>query len=725
METIEKLRSEVLLRTLSIFSSRYSRAISPEALIAGLPHQDGLKSPDLLSFSQADTLFSRSAKRAGYKSSLVQKDLGTILELHLPIILLLAKGQSCILEAFNEDKTKVKVIYPEETVLEEWVDRETLEEEYLGFAFLLKKEITDDNRDNFVHKQYRGHWFWDTIKLSWPIYRDVLWASLLVNLFVLASPLFTMSVYDRVIPNNATETLMVFAVGVVMVYFLDSFLKFFRTRMLEVAAKKSDVIMSSIVFERILDLKMSMHPKSVGSFASNIRDFDMIRSFLTNSTMAVLIDLPFAIIFLWVIHYIGGNIVMIPIMMMILIMLYALVIRKPLEESIESTHEASARKNGILIESLHNIETIKTQGMSGQVQWNWEESVGDIAQKSLYSRLLSSSVPIVTGLLVQLTTVLIVIAGVFLIKDLELTMGGLIGIVILSSRTVAPMGQVAALLTNFSDAKSAYETINSIVEQPMERLGDHNFMERDHFKGKIEFRNVTFSYPDAEVPALDNISFVINAGESVGIIGRIGSGKSTIEKLILKLYDPSEGSILIDDIDIAQIDPERLRKYIGYVSQDVVLFRGTLKENILHGSLGSNDEKLLEVATYSGVDEFVKRHPLGYNMPIGERGQGVSGGQRQSIGIARALVSDAPVMLLDEPTNALDPTSETKLMVHFKEAFKDKTLILVTQKLPILKNVDRVIVMHMGRIYLDGQRDAVLKSLNSKASNKGAKVEKK
>ncbi len=723
METIEKLRSEVLLQTLSLFSSRYDRAISPEALLSGLPQDDLLRSPNLLSFSQADMLFSRASKSAGYKSKLVNRNLGTILDLHLPIILLLAQGQSCILEAFNEDKSQVKVIYPEDGGLEEWVDVEKLSSEYLGYAFLLKKEISNNDRENFVHKQHKNHWFWDTIKLSWPIYKDVLWASLLVNLFVLASPLFTMSVYDRVIPNNATETLMVFAVGVVAVYLLDGFLKFFRTRMLEIAAKKSDIVMSSIVFEKVLDLKMSMHPKSVGSFASNIRDFDMIRSFLTNSTMAVLIDLPFAIIFLWVIHYIGGNIVMIPMLMMILIMLYALVIRKPLEESIESTHEASARKNGILIESLHNIETIKTQGMSGLIQWRWEESVGDIAQKSLHSRLLSSSVPIVTGLLVQLTTVLIVIAGVFLIKDLELTMGGLIGIVILSSRTVAPMGQVAALLTNYSDAKSAYETINSIVSQPMERLESQHFMERDEFKGKIEFRNVVFTYPDTEVPALNDVSFVINPGESVGIIGRIGSGKSTIEKLILKLYEPSEGAILIDDIDIAQIDPERLRKYIGYVSQDVVLFRGTLKDNILHGSLGANDEKLLEVATLSGVDDFVRRHPMGYNMPIGERGQGVSGGQRQSIGIARALVSDAPVMLLDEPTNALDPTSETKLMGHFHKAFKNKTLILVTQKLPILKNVERIIVMHMGRVYLDGQRNAVLKALNSK-STKEQKIEK-
>ena len=711
MKNINKIRSDLLLQTLSLFTNRYDKAVSVDTLTAGLPLTPNTKSPDLLSFSQAHTLFSRATKRAGFKSTLVERDLKTILDLHLPVILLLAHGQSCILEAFNEDRTEVKVVYPGENPLEEWLSLESLDEEYLGYAFLLKKDIAREEQTTFAHKQHKKHWFWDTLKLSWPIYKDVLLASLLVNLFVLASPLFTMSVYDRVIPNNATETLIVFAIGVITVYIIDGFLKFFRTRMLEIAAKKSDVVMSSIIFEKVLDLKMAMHPKSVGSFASNIRDFDAIRSFLTNATMSVLIDMPFALIFLLVIYYIGGTIVVIPATMMVLILIYALIIYKPLEKSIESTHEASAKKNSILIESLHNIETIKTQGMSGQVQWEWEESVGEIAQKSLYSRLLSASVPTITGLLVQLTTVLIIIYGVFMIRDLELTMGGLIGIVILASRTVAPMGQVAALLTNYSDAKTAYDVINTITSQPMERLTDQHFIERETFKGKIEFKNVTFSYPEAEVTALKDVSFVINSGEHVGIIGRIGSGKSTIEKLILKLYDPDEGSILIDDIDIAQIDPARLRKFIGYVSQDIALFRGTVKDNILHRAPTASDEKLLEAARLSGVDEFIKRHPLGYNMPIGERGQGLSGGQRQSIGIARALISAAPVMLLDEPTNALDQLSEAQLMGHFSKAFSGKTLILVTQKMSLLTATKRVIVMHEGKVYLDGKRDEVLKAL--------------
>lgn len=709
----DALYSEVLLEALVLFINRYYRPISKESLSAALPVQPQQSVPDLLNATQSSTTFARAAKRAGLKSRLIKRPLKHISELHLPLILILADANCCILEAFDTDKNRAKVIYPEgEEGLEEWVDLEKLSEVYLGYAFLIKKEI--DSADETLQKKAfkPKHWFFDTLKLSLPIYRDVLVASLLINLFVLATPLFTMNVYDRVIPNNAMETLMVFSIGVLMVYLLDSFLKFIRTRLLEIAAKKSDVVMSSIIFEKVLDLKMAVHPRSIGSFANNIKDFEAVRSFLTNATMAAVIDLPFAVIFLLVIFYIGGMIVLIPLLIIAIILGYALIIKSPLQKSIESTHEASARKHGILIETLQNIETVKTQTMNGHVQWHWEESVGEIAQKSFYSRMLSSSVPTITGLLVQLNTVGIVIYGVFLIEKFELTMGGLIGIVILASRTVAPMGQVAALITNYSDARSAYDTVNDIIAQPLERPEGHRFIQRSDFRGKIEFRNVTFSYPGSEQPALKDVSFMIQAGEHVGIIGRIGSGKSTIEKLILKLYDPDEGMILIDDVDIAQIDPAQLREEIGYVSQDVALFRGTVKDNILHRNPNVTDEALLEAAVLSGVDEFVRRHPAGYSMPIGERSQGLSGGQRQSIGIARALISDAPLMLLDEPTNALDQLSESRLLNHLKVAFRGKkTVLLVTQKLGLLAITPRVIVMNEGRVYLDGQREAVLKAL--------------
>jgi ATP-binding cassette subfamily C protein LapB len=719
----ENLRMDALLDCLVLFTKLYHKPYSAEALTAGLPIEPGSDAPELFSINNAKGLFSRAAERAGLKSSLIRRPLQQISPLQLPMIILLSNQGACILDRFSEDGTQVKIIMPAEEAIEQWVERDVLQDEYIGFGFMVKKafEYTDET-SRTLHLNQK-HWFWSTIKLSASTYKDVLYASLLINLFVLASPLFTMNVYDRVVPNNAIETLWVFAIGVSIVYILDTFLKFTRTYLLESAAKKSDVIMSSIIFEKVLDLKMENHPGSVGSFASNLKDFDSIRSFLTNATMAAIIDLPFAVIFLAVIGYIGGAIVMIPMITMFLILSYAIIIKKPLRASIESTHEASAKKSSILIETLNNIETLKTLGTLNQVQWKWEESTGEIAGKSLNSRLLSASIPTITQLLIQLNTVMIIVYGVYLIQAFELSMGGLIAIVILTSRTLAPMGQVAALLTNYEDTKTSYETLNEIISKPSERPSGKKFVERPEFTGHIEFVDVTFTYPGTEIPALKNASFNIKPGEHVAIIGRIGSGKSTIQKLILGLYEPSSGQILIDGIDIKQIDPADLRKHIGYVSQDIMLFRGTVKDNITYRATHANDAAMIRAAQISGTSEFIQKHPKGYEMPIGERGQGLSGGQRQSIGIARAFLIDAPIMLMDEPSNAMDQITEAKLLDNLSKGLKGKTSLLVTQKMTLLKIVDRVIVINEGRVFIDAPKEEALKQLQGKGEGKN--LEKK
>ncbi|MCW8896126.1 type I secretion system permease/ATPase [Sulfurimonas sp.] len=721
LTSAENLRMDALLDCLVLFTKLYHKPFSAEALTAGLPIEPGADAPELFSINNAKGLFSRAAERAGLKSSLIRRPLAQISPLQLPMIILLSNQGACILDRFSEDGTQAKIIMPAEEAIEQWVDMDLLKDEYIGFGFMIKKayEYSDENKRTLNLDQ--KHWFWSTIKLSASTYKDVLYASLLINLFVLASPLFTMNVYDRVVPNNAIETLWVFAIGVSIVYVIDTFLKFTRTYLLESAAKKSDIIMSSIIFEKVLDLKMENHPASVGSFASNLKDFDSIRSFLTNATMAAIIDLPFAVIFLAVIWYIGGALVIIPMITMLLILTYAFIIKKPLRSSIESTHEASAKKSSILIESLNNIETLKTLGTLNQVQWKWEESTGEIAGKSLKSRLLSASIPTITQLLIQLNTVMVIVYGVYLIQEFELSMGGLIAIVILTSRTLAPMGQVAALLTNYEDTKTSYETLNEIISQASERPSGKKFVQRPEFSGHIEFVDVTFSYPGTDVPALKNVSFTIEPGEQVAIIGRIGSGKSTIEKLILGLYEPSSGQILIDGIDIKQIDPADLRKHVGYVSQDIMLFRGTVKDNITYRATHANDAAMIRAAQISGTSEFIKRHPKGYEMPIGERGQGLSGGQRQSIGIARAFLLDAPIMLMDEPSNAMDQITEAKLLENLKKALKGKTSILVTQKMTLLSIVDRVIVINEGKIFIDAPKAEALKKLQSGGKN----IEKK
>ncbi len=715
----DNLRMDALLDSLVLFTKLYHKPYSAEALTAGLPIEPGAEAPELFSINNAKGLFSRAAEKAGLKSSIVKRPLSQISPLQLPMIILLSNQSACILDSFSEDGTQSKIIMPTETAVEQWVDTDILEDEYIGYGFMIKKayEYVDDS-SRALHLNQK-HWFWSTIKLSSGIYKDVLYASLLINLFVLASPLFTMNVYDRVVPNNAIETLWVFAIGVSIVYILDTFLKFTRTFLLESAAKKSDIIMSSIIFEKVLDLKMANHPSSVGSFSSNLKDFDSIRSFLTNATMAAVIDLPFAVIFLAVIGYIGGAIVAIPLITMFLILGYAYFIKKPLRASIESTHEASAKKSSILIETLNNIETLKTLGTLNQVQYKWEESTGEIANKSLKSRLLSASIPTITQLLIQINTVMIVVYGVYLIQDFELSMGGLIAIVILTGRTLAPMGQVAALLTNYEDTKTSYETLNDIISKPSERPTGKKFVQRPDFKGKIEFIDVTFSYPDTEFAVLKNATFKINPGEQVAIIGRIGSGKSTIQKLILGLYEPDSGQILIDGIDIKQIDPADLRKNIGYVSQDIMLFRGTAKDNITYRATHANDSAMIRAAQISGAAEFIKKHPKGYEMPIGERGQGLSGGQKQSIGIARAFLLDAPMMLLDEPSNAMDQVTEANLLKSLEKNLKNKTSLIVTQKMTLLKIVDRLIVMNDGKIVIDAPKEEALQKLKGG----GAKLE--
>ncbi len=700
-----------LLKSLVIFTKLYHKPYSAESLIHGLPLEEENGRAVLFSLKKARGLMSRAAGRAGLKSTLVKRGLEDISELYLPMILLLKNGQALILEQFDESGKRAKVVLPDAGETHEWIDTKKLEKEYTGYGFLLKRVYDYGDREHRRLKLDSSHWFWDSIKYSYGIYRDVILASVLVNIFVLATPLFTRTVYNRVIPNQAIETLWYFAGGVIVIYLLDLFLKLIRTYFLEIAAKKSDIIMSSVIFEKVLDMKMKGMPKSIGSFASNLKDFDSIRNFLTSATLTTLIDIPFAILFLFVIWYLGGAVVWVPIATIVLILGYALFIRKPLYRRIEQTHRAAAHKNGILVEALHNLETIKTLGAAGRIQWEWEEATGEMADRSLSARLMSASLPAITSFLVQFNTVFVVVVGVYLIKEGEMTMGDLIAIVILVSRTVAPMGQAASLIANYEDVRSVYRMMEEIVNKPVERPRAKEFVQKPQFKGKIEFKDVTFRYPDEEKPALNGVSFKIEPGEKVGLIGRIGSGKSTLLKLLMHLYEPESGSILLDDIDIKQIDPADLRANISYVDQHVKLFRGTLKENIKFANPYIDDAAMLEAATAAGVDEFVRLHPKGYEMPIGEQGYGLSGGQRQAVAIARAILRRSPIVLMDEPTNAMDQVTEGRILEMFKGHFKDRTVILSTQKLSLLDAVDRVIVMHHGEVYLDGPKNEVLARL--------------
>jgi ATP-binding cassette subfamily C protein LapB len=701
-----------LLECLVIFAKVHNRPISVEALISGLPVKPGADGPELFSIDNPKGLFSRVASRAGFASRLIHRDLDKLSRLLLPCILVLRNGNACILENIDRKNRRAKVIFPEIGEGEEWLELAQLKEEYLGYAFLLKKELQQDTATpKTPRNDSPGHWFWGTLAKSRDIFVSVLLSSFLINLFILATPMFTMNIYDKVVPNDAIATLWVLAAGIVTVYVFDTLLRFVRTYLLEIAGKKSDIIMSSIIFAQVLNLKMDQWPPSIGAFASQLREFESIRNFFTASTIATLVDLPFAIIFLLVIYYIGGPMIAVPLIIIALLMLYSFILIRPLKASVEATFEASANKNAHLIETLRTIKTVKTLGTSNYAQWVWEESSGTIANRSMRARILSSSITVVTNLMVQFNTIGLIVFGVYLIGDLELSLGGLIAIVMLASRAVAPMGQIAALITSFEQTKTAFRSLDELMQKETERPEGKSYVRRPGFEGAIQFRDLDFSYPEAPKKALSGINIKIRAGEHVGIIGKVGSGKTTLIKLIIGLYQGNAGSIAIDDIDINQIDPADLRKNIGYLSQDIELLRGTIRENIAYKDLHVNDEKLIRAAAVSGVDLFVNQLSQGFDTQVGEDGGFLSGGQRQAVALGRAVLLNEPILMLDEPTNSLDNTTESIVKKRLQEYIRDRTLLLVTHKAPMLDLVDRLIVMDEGRIVMDGPKEEVLNAL--------------
>ena len=716
----EYKKEDSILDCLAIFCKMYGRPYSKDSLIAGLPIEEGRNTPILFSKYNSRSLFSRAASKAGFKTRVLRTKLDKINPLLLPCILLLDNGkkddelEACILLGFDEEMKNARITLPEASNVETVVSLEDLQKKYYGFAILLKKELEFKENNSALSGIKESHWLWGSIKIVRDVYRDVIIASLLINLFVLSTPLFTMNVYDRVIPNNAKDTLWLLAIGVLVIYVIDIALKFLRSYFLETAAKKTDIIASSIIFEKVLDLKMSSVPNSVGSLANVLKEFESIRGFLTSSTIALLIDIPFIFIFLTAIYFIGGALVMVPICIILIILVYTYYAKLKLANSIKESYDAGSNKNAVLIESLSSIETIKSLGATGYSQWRWEEATSKIADKSIKSKMISSSITSVTSFLVQLNTVALVIIGTYMISDNNLSMGGLIATIIISSRSISPMGQVSSLLSTFQHTKTTYEALNDIMNLPVEHPQGKKFVARPEYRGKIDFRNVSFTYPNADKATLNNISFSIEPGEKVAIIGKIGSGKSTIEKLLVSLYHPDDGSILIDNIDIKQLDPSELRKNIAYVSQESLLFDGTVKENIVYRTPHIDDEKILQAADISGVLDFVNKHPKGLDMPVGERGSFLSGGQKQAIAIARSILLPYPIVLFDEPTSSMDSSTETKFINSIREYQNDKTVILVTHKTSLLRLVDRVIVLEDGKIVLDGKKDMILNKLSRK-----------
>ncbi|MCM1129740.1 MAG: type I secretion system permease/ATPase [Alistipes senegalensis] len=696
------LSDDPLLNCLVILTRLYHQPYSAQTLTAGLPLENGRLTPEL---------FLRAASRAKLSGRINKRTLEEISGMTFPAVLLLKNGRACVATARSETGVWT-LISPESGSGETRMSTEELAGFYNGFVIFCRPAFRFDARADEHGIPGNEHWFWSVFKKAWPLYSEVLIASFLINVFALITPLFTMNVYDRVVPNQAYETLWVLAIGIFIIYVFDLIMKTLRAYFLDVAGKRVDIILSASIFEKIMGLKAAVRPKSVGSLANNLHEFEMFRDFITSATITALIDLPFTILFLLIILWVGGPVVLVPLAAIPVIVIVALALQRPLQSVIRQNFRVGSQKHATLIETLTGIDTIKAVDAEGIAQRKWERIIGEQSELSLKSKLLATAIVNQSMLFQQLAYIGVVIVGVYLISNLSLTMGGLIACSMLTGRVTAPLAQVASLITRYYQARSAVQGVDNIMQLPVERTPGKNYIHRPLLHGAIEFRNVTFTYPGQTVAALNNVSFKIRPGERVGIIGRIGSGKSTLEKLILGIYEPNEGSVWIDGVDLQQIDPADLRRNIGYIPQDVMLFFGSVKENIVLGAPYVDDAVMMRAAQIAGVTEFVNRHPQGFGMPIGERGEGLSGGQRQAVANARALLLNPPIFVLDEPSNSLDNRSEENFKKRFAAQLENHTLLLVTHRTSLLALVNRLIVMDNGQIIADGPKEQVMQALS-------------
>ncbi|HEY8707651.1 MAG TPA: type I secretion system permease/ATPase, partial [Burkholderiaceae bacterium] len=641
---------------------------SADALLAGLPVEATGATPAIII---------RAAVRAGLNATIVRRPLERLSRLSLPAVLLLEDRNACVLLRRSEGEATIISA----DGIEKTMPAAELALAFDGVAIVVAPAVRHEAGTASERILTTHHWFWGTLGRSWPMYAEVAAASLLINLFTMASPIFFMNVYDRVVPNRAFETFWVLALGIGIVYLFDLGLKLLRGWFIDVAGKRADLALSSAVFEQVMARRLDAGRESVGTMASNVREFESLRDFFTSATLTSLIDLPFILVFIVVTGLVGGWAMTIPSLLAIsLVIGIGILLQAPLRDRIRRTYRANEVKNAVLIETLSSIEAIKALGAAARMQRKWEESVDYVAKEALGTRLIASVAVNFAGWVQAMVSVATLAVGVHLAVDNHLTTGALVACTIIAGRALAPLSAVASLLTRFHQSMSALHALNKIMDAPRERPHGSVFVHRPTLKGEVQFRDVTFQYPGGKLDSLNGFNLSIRAGDRVGVIGRIGSGKSTLAKILVALYQPQSGTILVDGTDIRSIDPVDLRRAIGYVPQNIVLFAGSVRDNLMMGVTGVDDAALLRVAQVTGLGDMVNRHPLGFDMPVGERGEALSGGQRQTVALARALITDPPILVLDEPTAAMDNIAEQRFKSRLLDELKDKTVIIVTHR---------------------------------------------
>lgn len=703
----QSLPGDPLSDALLFLAAHHGRALSRAALLAGLPIIDGK-----LSIS----LFERAAQRAGLESEPIKRALADIPPLVLPVVLVMRDGTTRILQEIDQKALKATVIDPSTDGAAEILPFGVVNQQYIGYAFLVRPAANADERAVAASDLPRRHWFWSVVGQFWANYSHVAVAAFIVNVLALAYPLFIMAVYDRVVPNGAVASLIALSIGMVIALIFDFVLRTVRSRIIDMTGKKIDVVLAADIFEHVLALKMAQRPTSVGILANQLRDFDSVREFFTSGSVVAATDLLFAFLFIGVLYVIAGPLAFIPLAMFPLMIVIGFLLQRPLDRAMRRLQGESAARHGVLVETLSGIETVRASGAEARMQTAWERSVAATARSSEDVHFWASLALTTASTAQQLTTLLMMIVGVFLIIDGKLSVGALVASSMLAGRTLAPISGIAAMITRATQTFTAMKAIDRIMALERERPPGRAYVARRIEQGMVAFENVTFRYPNGAENALDKVSFRIAAGERVGIIGRVGSGKTTVGRLLAGFYEPQDGRIFVDGIDSRQYDPADLRAGIGFVLQDTDLFFGKLRDNIALGKPTATDEEVIAAARLSGVEAFIAGHPLGYDMPIAEGGRSLSGGQKQAIGLARALIRDPKILFLDEPTAHFDVRSEAEFLERLKALAKgEMTIIVSTHRPSLLSLVDRILVFDRGRLVTDGPRDKVISMLQASA----------
>ena len=659
-----------------------------------------------------------AAERAGIQAAFGRRKLKEFDSTLTPAILILDENRALVLHEKLPDG-RFAVYDPALGEGLGKIDLKTLEDVYTGYALLFRAEHREDIAALAAGRQ--GHWFWSTLAQNRWAYTQVLLAAMLANFLSLSTSLFIMVVYDRVLPNEAIESLIALTAGVGIALLFDFLIKSLRAGFIDRAGQRADMVMGRRIFDQLLDMQMRARKGSTGALASTLREFETLREFFTSATLVAVVDLPFILLFIGVIYLIGGPLALVPAIAVPIVLIVGIAVQPVLSRLAEKSFADGQSKQGVLVETVSGLETIKAAGAQRRMRARWEEAIARQSDHGLKSRAVTQFAINATATTQQAAQVMIVFYGVFLITAGEVSMGALIAAVILTGRTLAPLAQLAQTLTRFNQARTSYRSLDALMRADSERPEGRNWISRPRLEGEISFDGVSFAYPDAQIDALRDVTFTIKPGEKVAVLGRIGSGKSTVARLILGLFEPREGSVRMDGIDIRQIDPGDLRRNVGSVLQDVWLFSGTVRENIAIGAVRPRDNDILDAARIAGVEDFVRRNPAGYDLMLAERGEGLSGGQKQAITLARALVGRPPVLLFDEPTSAMDVQNEQAVIKRLKEEMKDRTMVIVTHRTSLLDLVDRVIVIDQGKVVADGPK-SILQQRGRAAGGAGVGV---